>query len=301
MSESEKKILRLEDPERALIWCRAVREKGSTLGFVPTMGALHDGHLSLIERARAENDQVCASVFVNPLQFNERSDFERYPRDFDGDARLLGWAGCAMVFTGTLATFFPGRVAADGTFDPRALLDPGPCALGLEGEHRPGHFAGVATIVARLFDVAEPTRAYFGAKDYQQTLVVRDLARVRGSPEIRVCPTIREPSGLARSSRNERLSPAERETATVLVRALRAARDEWRAGRREAASLRARMSAVLAGAPVAVEYAALRDPERWTADEPKGCMQRAVALIAARVGGVRLIDNLRLDAEDGEA
>jgi len=291
-------ITKLTSPADARAWCAELREKHASLGFVPTMGALHDGHLSLIERARAENDRVCASVFVNPLQFNERSDFERYPRDFEGDARLLESAGCAMVFTGTLADFFPGRVRADGTFDPRALREPGTSAAGLEGDLRPGHFAGVATIVARLFDIASPTRAYFGAKDFQQTLVVRDLARELGGPEIIVCPTRREPSGLARSSRNERLSPAERETATVLVRALRAARDEWLAGVRDPRRLSASMHAVLSRAPVEVEYASVRDPERWTREEPSAPMQRAVALIAARVGGVRLIDNQRLDTGD---
>jgi pantoate--beta-alanine ligase len=291
-------ITKLTSPEDARVWCADLREKHASLGFVPTMGALHDGHLSLIERARAENDRVCASVFVNPLQFNERADFERYPRDFDGDARLLESAGCAMVFTGTLADFFPGRVRADGTFDPRALREPGISAAGLEGDLRPGHFAGVATIVARLFEIASPTRAYFGAKDFQQTLVVRELARELGGLEIIVCPTVREPSGLARSSRIERVSPAERETATVLVQALRAARDEWLAGVREPRRLSASMRAVLSRAPVEVEYASMRDPERWTREEPSAPMERAVALIAARVGGVRLIDNLRLDAGD---
>ena len=292
-------IAKFERPADARAWCEDLHEKHVSLGFVPTMGALHEGHLSLIETARAENERVCASVFVNPLQFNERSDYERYPRDFEGDVRLLESAGCSMVFTGALADFFPGRVRADGSFDPRALCQPGPSSAGLEGDLRPGHFAGVATIVARLFDITSPERAYFGAKDFQQTLVVRDLARERGGPEIRVCPTVREPSGLARSSRNQRLSPAERETATALVRALRSARALWLAGEREPRPLSASMSAVLSHAPISVEYATVRDPERWTRDEPRGPLERAVALIAARVGAVRLIDNMRLDADDG--
>lgn len=300
-------IAKLDDPARASAWCAEVRSRGARLGFVPTMGALHEGHLTLVRRAVAENDRVCVSVFVNPLQFNEKRDYDLYPRDFDADARLVEAAGAAMVFTGTLASFFPDDVAAPdgvagiGSFDARSLRDPGPCALGLEGDLRPGHFAGVATIVARLFDVVEPTRAYFGAKDFQQTLVVRDLARRRGGPEIRVCPTVREPSGLARSSRNERLSPRGRETAAVLVRALERARERWRAGVRDASELRAAMTAVLSRAPIDVEYAALRDPERWTREEPTGALARAIALVAARVEGVRLIDNLRLDAEDAEA
>jgi pantoate--beta-alanine ligase len=292
-------IEKLDSPQAARAWCARLRAQPATLGFVPTMGALHAGHLALVERARSENDAVCASVFVNPLQFNERADYERYPRDFEGDVRLLEKAGCARVFTGTLATFFPDEIARDGSLDPRHLRDPGPCALGLEGAQRPGHFAGVATIVARLFDITAPTLAYFGAKDFQQTLVVKDLARARGGPEIRVCPTVREPSGLARSSRNERLSPSERESATALVRALELTRQAWRAGQRDAAALRKVLAASLTEGPISVEYATVRDPEHWTEHDPTGEMVRAVALIAARVGGVRLIDNMRLDDAGG--
>lgn len=284
-------IVKLGSPVDAAAHCRAEVAQGRTLGFVPTMGALHEGHLTLVERARRENDRVVASVFVNPLQFNEKSDFDRYPRDFDGDARLLAGAGASMVFTGTLAQFFPRELRPDGTLDPAHLRDPGPCALGLEGAHRPGHFAGVATIVERLFATVRPTRAYFGQKDYQQTLVVRDLARALGGPPIVVCPTMREPSGLARSSRNELLAPPDRARAAVIHRALRAADELWRSGERDADRLRGSMTSVLATEEMVVEYAALRDPRRWTAEEPRGRLEQAVALVAARLGGVRLIDN----------
>lgn len=293
-------IERLADPAAARAWCASERARGRALGFVPTMGALHDGHLALVRRARAENDRVCVSVFVNPLQFNERRDFERYPRDFDRDVELLGGAGCDAVFTGTLAQFFPGDVASDGTLAPRAWREPGPSAQGLEGDLRPGHFRGVATIVARLFDIVRPTRAYFGAKDYQQTLVVRELARELGEPEIVVCPTEREASGLARSSRNELLAPADRERARVLYAALRAVRADWQAGERDPARLAQRLAAELAHADVEVEYAELRDPEAWTRAAPTARLPRAVALLAVRLGGVRLIDNLRLDEPAGD-
>jgi pantoate--beta-alanine ligase len=284
-------IVELHEPARAREWCA-----GRTgLGFVPTMGALHEGHLELVRRAVRENDAACASVFVNPLQFGEAQDFERYPRDFARDARLLDSVGCAMVFTGTLAGFFPGELDARGSLPANRLVDPGPPAQGLEGEHRPGHFAGVATIVARLFDVVKPARAYFGAKDFQQTLVVKDLVRRIGGPEIIVCPTSREDSGLARSSRNERLNPAERAHASAIVRALRSARDAWRHGVREAAALRTQMRANLHRGGIVIEYAEVRDPDAWTAHEPAGRLHRAVALVAARVGPVRLIDNMRLD------
>jgi pantoate--beta-alanine ligase len=284
-------IVRCGDPEAARAWCARARAKGRTLGFVPTMGALHDGHVSLVRAALAGNDSVCASVFVNPLQFDEKRDFERYPRDLDGDAERLGEAGCSMVFTGTLAQFFPRVLSPAGAFPKEALLDPGPRALGLEGDLRPGHFAGVATIVARLFEVVHPDRAYFGQKDFQQTLVVRDLARKLGFPEIVVCPTVREPSGLAMSSRNQLLSPEDRGVATALSRSLETARSAWRGGARDAPALAAAMRETLARSAISVEYATVRDPGNWTREEPAGSLERAVALVAARVSSVRLIDN----------
>ena len=295
-------IVRFQNPSVARGWCAALRERKRSLGFVPTMGALHAGHLELVRCALAENDAACVSVFVNPLQFNEKRDFERYPRDFEHDARLLDEIGCSMVFTGTLASFFPRELRANGEFDPHALRAPGPAAVGLEGAHRPGHFAGVATIVERLFEVVRPTRAYFGRKDYQQTLVVRDLARRLSAPEIVVCPTSREASGLARSSRNELLSPEDRVRATAIIAGLRAARSAWKQGERDAWRLSETIRARIVLEPAfELEYAAVRDPEHWTADEPRGAMERAIALVAARIGGVRLIDNLRLDAPDDEA
>jgi len=281
--------VRFEDPELAARWCAKARAAGS-LAFVPTMGALHAGHLSLVHAAAAENDQLCVSVFVNPLQFDDPRDLERYPRDFDADAALLAEHGCAMVFTGTLERFFPETEGANTI----VLRDPGPGARGLEGDHRPGHLAGVATIVARLFELVQPTRAYFGEKDFQQTLVVRHVAARLGYPEVRVCPTSREPEGLARSSRNALLSEAGRGRAARLSRALFEARVAWQSGVREPGELEAVLLAALLAPGVDVEYAAVRDPERWTAALPAGPLERARALVAARVDGVRLIDNLLL-------
>ena len=286
----------LRDPASARGWCERERAAGRSLGFVPTMGALHEGHMALVRAAVAEDERVGVSVFVNPLQFDEARDFERYPRDFEGDARMLEASGCSMVFTGTLEQFFPEDVEAGGRFRRTSLRDPGPRARGLEGDLRPGHFAGVATIVARLFEIVRPDRAYFGQKDFQQTLVVQDLARQMGFPRIVVCPTVRERDGLAMSSRNRLLSPSDRSTATLLSRSLEAARAAWRAGGREAATLSRAMREVFDpsrtdGAPVSVEYATVRDPDAWTQDEPQGRLERAVALVAARVASVRLIDN----------
>ena len=291
-------VLRLDDPEAAAAWCREARAAGRTLGFVPTMGALHEGHLSLVRRAKEQNELACVSVFVNPLQFNDPADYARYPRDFRADAALLAPHGCDMVFTGTLAQFFPGS-RGEASRIPRR--DPGPGAVSLEGDFRPGHFAGVATIVARLLELASPRRAYFGLKDYQQCLVVRHVADGLGGPEIVACETAREPSGLARSSRNELLAPAERAEAAVIHRALCAARTAWRReGLRDPFELADRMRAVLAESSFAVEYAELRDPERWTPEVPRGPLERAVALVAGKLGAVRLIDNLRLDLVAGE-
>lgn len=284
----------------ARAWCEARRAEGARLGFVPTMGALHAGHLALVRRAARESDLVVASIFVNPLQFNDKKDYELYPRDFAADARLLEPAGCSMAFTGTIEQFFPGELDAQGRLAPARQPDPGPGAFGLEGALRPGHFAGVAAIVDRLFDVVRPTTAYFGAKDYQQTRVVLDLARRRGAPRIVVCPTVREASGLAMSSRNERLSAPDRARAAIIHAALQAGRASWRAGERDAGRLRAVVAGVLAREPeLRVEYVALRDPAAWRATEPEGRIEeRAICLVAAWLAGVRLIDNLRFD--DGE-
>ncbi|MCK6445076.1 MAG: pantoate--beta-alanine ligase [Planctomycetes bacterium] len=283
------------DPREASARCHALAAAGRTLGFVPTMGALHDGHLALVRRAKAECGTAVVSIFVNPLQFDDPKDFERYPRDFDGDARLLAGAGCDLVFTGGLDGFFP---EAGGERARIPWREPGPASLGLEGALRPGHFRGVATIVARLFELTRPARAYFGAKDFQQTLVVRELARELGYPEIVVCPTLREPSGLARSSRNELLSADERARAVAIHRGLLGARELWQSAQeRRPAALRAPIVAELERAGLALQYAEFRDPDRWTEAEPMGPLERAVALVAARAGSVRLIDNLRLDGE----
>ncbi|MEM9803142.1 MAG: pantoate--beta-alanine ligase [Planctomycetota bacterium] len=290
-------LARLDTPDDARAWCEAARAGGATLGFVPTMGALHEGHLDLVRRAARENDRVCVSVFVNPLQFDDASDLESYPRDMDGDAAKLASVGCSMVFTGTLEQFFPGQIEA-GELPEDALVDPGRAAEGLEGAYRTGHFHGVATIVDRLFDVVEPTRAYFGAKDFQQCLVVEDVARRRGGqPAVARCPIVREPSGLAMSSRNARLSDEGRAHARVLSKALDRTRSAWRGGLRDADELAALLRAELQHPAVEIDYAAVRDPGNWTADAPTGLLERAVALVAARVDGVRLIDNMELSAE----
>ncbi|MFT5479003.1 MAG: pantoate--beta-alanine ligase, partial [Planctomycetota bacterium] len=289
-------MVELASPELARAWCDQQRAAGHSIGFIPTMGALHEGHLELVRRAARETDRVCVSIFVNPLQFNKPEDLAAYARDFQGDARQVEGAGCAMVFTGTLAQFFPGS-SDDGVLPDDARVDPGAGARGLEGEHRPGHLEGVATIVDRLFEVVRPERAYFGRKDYQQTLVVSDLASRHAGLSVVVCPTTRESNGLALSSRNRRLSDAGRTQALAIPRALAAARLAWENGEREPGALRGSMLEVLTPSGLEIEYAEVRDPECWTGSPPTGALSQAVALIAAVADGVRLIDNHNLSED----
>ncbi len=256
------------------------------LGLVPTMGALHGGHRSLLERARRENATVVASLFVNPRQFNNAADLMAYPRSEDRDLEMFAETGVDLVFMPP-----EDEVYAPG-FETVVRLP----SLGskLEGEHRPGHFDGVATVVAILFTLAGADRAYFGQKDVQQLLVVRRMARDLGiATEVVACPTVRDPDGLAISSRNVRLTPAQRAAAPVVLRALRAAEASWVAGERSGKALRAAMRAVLAAEPLAdPEYVSVADPATLDElDEPTG---PALLSMAVRFGDIRLIDNLPL-------
>lgn len=280
----------LETPADAGAWCDQQRRHGHTIGYVPTMGALHDGHLSLVERSIGENDLTCVSIFVNPLQFNNKDDLAAYPDSMAEDLAILDQAGVAMVYTGSLATFFPET----RDYDRITTKDPCAAICGLEQVSRPGHLEGVQAIVERLFQTVGESRAYFGEKDFQQTLVVRELARRHGSVEVVVCPTVREPSGLAMSSRNRLLSAAARDKAKTLYQALLAARRAWQQGERDAAALAAIMRVKLADPAITVEYVAVREPDNWTADDPVTLGTGARALVAASIDGVRLIDNLQL-------
>lgn len=291
MWQPDRMVVHLPDPDSARGWCAEQRAAGRSIGFVPTMGGLHEGHLSLVRRAVAENEITCVSIFVNPLQFNDPGDLASYPRNLDDDIRQLQDIGCDMVFTGTFEQFFPDVESPEDIVQ----RDPGPGADGVEGAGRPGHFAGVASICECLFKVVGSARAYFGEKDFQQTLVVKDLARALGYPEIVVCPTVREPSGLAYSSRNVLLTDSERERAACISRALFSARHAWHQGECEAGKLREVMLRELDVDGIDVEYAELRDPHDWQPEAPAGSLVRAQALIAARIGKARLIDNLRLD------
>ena len=284
-------MLHLDSPTEAARWCSAQRDHGRTIGFVPTMGALHSGHLSLVTRACNENTACCASIFINPLQFEDAEDYDAYPRDTESDLALLKAHGCDMVFMGSLHQFFPEI----SDINEIKTLSAGPHGSGLEGQFRPGHLDGVTTIVERLFRTVGAAQVYFGEKDFQQTLVVSDLARDMGYPEVVVCPTVREDSGLALSSRNVLLSTDEKTRAQRIYPALLAARDAWSSGERDPGRLSAIMMECLSLDGLVVEYAEVRDPGHWISEPQATPLEHAQALIAVRVGSVRLIDNLRLD------
>jgi pantoate--beta-alanine ligase len=262
------------------------RASEGAVGLVPTMGCLHEGHLSLLTAARRENARVVATLFVNPTQFGPDEDLARYPRDLARDQALLDRAGCDLLFAPPVEEMY--RPGAETT------VDVGSVALPLEGERRPGHFRGVATVVAKLLQIARPDRAYFGEKDAQQLAVVRRLVADLDVPvEIRGCPIVREPDGLASSSRNTYLSAEERRAATVLFRALEAARALWRSGARRGAPLERALRETIEREPLArVDYAAAADPATFQPVE--GPRDRVRLLVAAFVGRTRLIDNLLL-------
>ena len=253
------------------------------VGLVPTMGWLHAGHTTLIEQARAENVTVVVSIFVNPRQFGEAADFTQYPRNETRDLEACAAAGVDLVFAPDVSEIYPPG------FD--TLVSVGEIAQPLEGSARPGHFDGVATVVAILFSLVRADRAYFGLKDYQQVAVIRRMALdLALSTEVVPCPTVREPDGLALSSRNARLSPAGRDAAPVLRRALLAGAARIRAGERDAEAVRAEMRGVLGAEPLAEpEYVSVADPE--TLRELDSVEGGALLSMAVRIDGVRLIDN----------
>ena len=266
----------------------AARRLGQSVGVVPTMGALHEGHLSLIRRCRAENDLAVMTLFVNPIQFDRKDDLTRYPRDLDRDARLAREAGVDAIYAPTAEAMYPRGYATYVTVE--GLTDR------WEGATRPGHFRGVATVCTKLFAACRPHRAYFGQKDYQQSLVVRRLvADLDLGFDIVVLPTIRESDGLALSSRNVLLDPEARRQAVVLFQALCAAQAGFRQGEHDGDRLRAGIEAHIRTAPLAVvDYVAVCDPE--TLDPLPTIPGRGVAMVAARFGAVRLIDNMLLEA-----
>ena len=278
------KIVRTIAEARAAI--ADLRRKGRSLGLVPTMGALHDGHISLVRAAKAACDAVAVTLFVNPTQFGPGEDFSKYPRTFETDCRLLEAENVDLLFAPNTAEIYPpGATTWVAVEEIQDRLD---------GHSRPGHFRGVATIVAKLFNIVGPDQAFFGQKDAAQVAILRRMVRDLDFPlELVVCPIVREPDGLAMSSRNRYLSPEDRRHALVLSRALRAVETQVQSGERSAAPLIETGLRVLAEEPsVRVDYFRVVDPD--TLEDRSNVSAGALVAVAAFVGPARLIDNLLL-------
>jgi pantoate--beta-alanine ligase len=268
----------------------AHRAAGKRIGLVPTMGYLHAGHLSLVHAARRECDVVVMSIFVNPKQFGPQEDFATYPRDMEGDLRQAREAGVDAVFAPSVEEMYPPDFLTEVIV--HELTAP------LCGASRPGHFNGVTTVVAKLFNIVGPDRAYFGQKDYQQVTVLRKMATDLCMPlEVITCPIVREPDGLAMSSRNAYLNPTERQAALVLARALRLAEERLAQGERQGARLTATLRDCIAKEPLArIDYVAVCDPQ--TLREVEQISDTVLVALAVYIGKTRLIDNVLLHAED---
>lgn len=260
--------------------------EGKTIGFVPTMGALHEGHITLIRRAAQENDFVVVSIFVNPIQFNNPEDLTKYPRNLDADLLLLEGTGCSLVFAPSVEEMYP---EPDLT-----VFDFGQLDKVMEGKFRPGHFNGVAIVVKRLFEIVTPTRAYFGEKDYQQLAIIKKMVNILQMPvEIVPCPIVREPSGLAMSSRNERLTPDDRAEAAVIYKALSGIKENYSWFIPE--GIKQLVTGQIQESPhFRVEYVSVVDTETLQPFEDWQDAEHAVVCVAAYIGGVRLIDNIVL-------
>jgi pantoate--beta-alanine ligase len=268
------------------IACARIRLAGKTLGLVPTMGALHEGHLSLVRAAQASCDAVAVSIFVNPTQFGPKEDFASYPRPLEEDCRTLEAAGVDVVFAPSVQEMYP--IGATTFVEVAGLSDR------LDGASRPGHFRGVATVVAKLLNIFTPERAFFGQKDAAQVAVLREMVRdLQFGVQLDVCPIVREPDGLAMSSRNRNLSVEQRRQALALSQALLAVQRKAQSGEHESSKLLAEVLEVLAGeAGVQVDYCCIVDPD--TLEDIPNVDRGALVAVAARVGTTRLIDNLLL-------
>lgn len=261
---------------------------GQRIGLVPTMGALHEGHLSLIEQAKANADMVVCSIFVNPTQFNDPADLEKYPRPIENDIALLQAAACDILFLPDIAEIYPDP-------DERWAIDLGALDRIWEGKHRPGHFQGVTQVVHRLFEIVQPDIACFGQKDFQQVMVIQRMLDVTGlSVTLIICPTVRDANGLALSSRNVRLSAEGKAKALVLFRALSAVKDQF--GKKSLPALRTLGKDIISQEPgVELEYFAICETRSLQETDAIITGKQYVGLVAAWVDGIRLIDNMRLN------
>ncbi len=271
IDEMKKLRLRLADP----------------VGLVPTMCYLHEGHLALVRRARAENPSLVVSIFVNPTQFGPQEDFKRYPRDLQRDLTLLEEEKTDIVFMPSADAMYPPQF--------NSWVEVSRITGRLEGASRPGHFRGVATVVAKLFNIVQPTRAYFGQKDAQQAVIIKKMVTdLNMNLEVVIVPTVREPDGLAISSRNTYLSPKERQAAVVLYQALRLAQKLWAQGEKDAEKLRQKMTALIQKEPLAtIDFVSVADPQ--TLEELDKVNPPVLVSLAVKIGNTRLIDNVVLE------
>ncbi len=267
---------------------RRLRQRlAEPVGLVPTMGYLHEGHLALVRQARTENSSVVVSIFVNPTQFGPQEDFKQYPRDLQRDLALLEMEKTDIVFMPSVSEMYPAQF--------NSWVEVGKVTERLEGATRPTHFRGVTTVVAKLFNIVEPTRAYFGQKDAQQLLVIKKMvADLNMNLEVVAVPTVREPDGLAMSSRNIYLNPQQRQAALVLYQALSLAQELWAQGEDGAERIRQEMTALIKKQPLAaIDYVSIADTE--TLDELDTVKPPALVSLAVRIGKTRLIDNVVLE------
>jgi pantoate--beta-alanine ligase len=274
--------------ESVTVLVKAARGHGRKIGFVPTMGALHIGHVSLIEAAARQTDFVVVSIFVNPTQFGPGEDFEKYPRPIEGDLEICREQGVDLVFAPTRAEMYPGENLTWVTVE--ELAEP------LCGQFRPGHFRGVATVCAKLFNIVQPDVAFFGQKDAQQALVIKRMVADLNMPlEIVVCPTVREPDGLAMSSRNQYLSPSRRKDAAYIYKSLQKCQQMIDQGIKDVHRINAEMQEILNQAPsMKIEYVSIVDAETLqSVDRVAG---KIIAAVAVKIGSTRLIDNILVDA-----
>lgn len=277
-------MLHITDIPSLRTWVREQKSAGRAIGFVPTMGALHDGHLKLVDEARKRTGRVVMSVFVNPLQFGQNEDLAKYPRDLERDSTLADRRGVDLLFAPTVQVMYP-----DGA---ETRVNPGPTASYWEGAVRPGHFTGVLTVVSKLFHLVQPDVAFFGQKDIQQFTLIRKMVKDLDLPvELVMVPTVRESDGLAMSSRNRFLSAEHRQDAALISAGLRAGHQAWLKGERDANALEALLKAALARSEaIRVDYIATVEPERLT---PVGTAGAGTILcVAVRVGTTRLLDNM---------
>ena len=266
---------------------RARHQMKGTVGFVPTMGYLHEGHVELVRRAKKDNPNAIVSIFVNPTQFGPKEDFASYPRDIPRDTAMLETVGTDIVFMPSAAEMYPLRFST--------WVDVEKVTERLEGAVRPGHFRGVATVCNKLFNMVEPSRAYFGQKDAQQCVVIKKMvADLNMNLEIVIVPTVREPDGLAMSSRNVYLQPDERRAAVVLSKSLDLARKMWSGGEKDADKIRQAMTAFIKKEPLAnIDYVSIADAE--TLEELKEIKPPALVSLVAKIGKPRLLDNVTLE------